>query len=310
MRRDRTFARILFIFSIANVMLAAPAVVRQRGLVTDVPDDQSTDESMPSLETASGVSKTSAGPGLALQEPPESQSGSMHVSPPGSEQDWTGSPPAGSLHQGGVEPATPPPPPAGLHQDWIASHASLSDASLSQYSASPHDADRTPGSLSPQFYDDPPSWTGSPQWSGPPELHDDSPGSGAQPDAWKHVPLRGNPPSGSGAQPLFKDPPWWQNYRPVSGTSSEIEQASSSRLPSSHLRPGEIEAQRMSGPSFGPGWVEVFAAVADAEAKKAEDLAKDKVKPPKGLCGLRCWMQFHPRSFKWSPESDHGHLFL
>jgi hypothetical protein len=38
MRRDKTFARILLIFSIANVVLAAPVVVRQRRFVTDRSD--------------------------------------------------------------------------------------------------------------------------------------------------------------------------------------------------------------------------------------------------------------------------------
>ena len=44
MRRDKTIARILLIFSIANVVLAAPALVRQRGLVTDGSNDKPTDE--------------------------------------------------------------------------------------------------------------------------------------------------------------------------------------------------------------------------------------------------------------------------
>jgi hypothetical protein len=269
MRRDRTFARILLIFSITNVALAAPAVIRQRSLVTDTPDNESTGESMPSLETASGVSETSAGPGSTLQGPPESQSGSMHVSPLGSQQDWTpGSSPVGSLHQNGVEPATPHPPPAGLHQDWAASHASLSDVSLS-----------------PQVHDGPPSGSGSPQLSDPrpgsgtSQLHDGAPaGLGAQPDVSKNVPLRGDTPSGSGAQPLFKDAPWWQNYRPVSEISPEIE----------HEPPTYLVEDSRKWPSFGPGWGETYTATADAYAKEV----KDKAKLPKGFCGLRCWKPF------------------
>jgi hypothetical protein len=45
MRQDKTFARILLIFSIANVILAAPALVQQRRLVTDRTDDELTSES-------------------------------------------------------------------------------------------------------------------------------------------------------------------------------------------------------------------------------------------------------------------------
>jgi hypothetical protein len=44
MRQDKTFARILLIFSIANVILAAPALLRQRSLVTNRADDKPTGE--------------------------------------------------------------------------------------------------------------------------------------------------------------------------------------------------------------------------------------------------------------------------
>ena len=320
MRRKKTVARVLLIFFIANVVLAAPAVVRQRSLVTDVPDDESTDESMPSLMTASDVSETS---------PPPSQAGSLHESPPGSEKDWTPGSPVGSLHQDGAEPAAP----AGLHQDWIASHASLSDVSLSQDLESPHDSDSALVPEAPQLHYVSPSYFSSPTSGTPPSQDDPRPGSGspplhnddslagpgAQPGIWKDVPLRSgaqpsyqtlppaseaaplhdeplpgpgaaplhnNPLSGSGAQPLHEDlHPSWQNYRPV----TEIEQVPSSRLQSSHLQPGALEAPRVSGASLGFEWEEAFNAAAEAEAKEAED----KVKPPKGLCGLRCWMQFY-----------------
>ena len=42
MRRDKTFAGILLIFSIANVVLTAPASMRQRRLVTYRTDDEQT----------------------------------------------------------------------------------------------------------------------------------------------------------------------------------------------------------------------------------------------------------------------------
>ena len=44
MRRDKTVARIILLFSIANLVLAAPALVRQRRLVIDRADDGPTDE--------------------------------------------------------------------------------------------------------------------------------------------------------------------------------------------------------------------------------------------------------------------------
>ena len=125
-----------------------------------------------------------------------------------------------------------------------------------------------------------PSYQALPPASEAAPLHDEPlPGPGA-------APLHNNPLSGSGAQPLHEDLHLsWQNYRPV----TEIEQAPSSRLQSSHLQPGALEVPRVSGASLGFEWEEAFNAAAEAEAKEAED----KVKPPKGLCGLRCWMQFY-----------------
>ena len=45
MRQDKTLAQILLIFSIINVVLAAPALVQRRRLVTDRADDEPTGES-------------------------------------------------------------------------------------------------------------------------------------------------------------------------------------------------------------------------------------------------------------------------
>ena len=45
MRRDKTLARVLLIFSISSVVLAAPALLRQRRLVTDRADGEPMDES-------------------------------------------------------------------------------------------------------------------------------------------------------------------------------------------------------------------------------------------------------------------------
>ena len=371
MRRDKTFAQILLIFSIAHVVLGAPALVRQRSIEPDVPDNGPTDGSMPgpSLVTAPDVSEA----------PP----------PPGSEQDSAPGPSAGSSHQGGVQPAAPPTPPDGLHQDSTASHASLSDMSVSQDSTSSHDAEIAPWSGRPQLhyvsssYFSPPASLNPPSqrpgsWA--PPVHDDDnslAGSGAQRKYW-FVPLGDSPPrppSGSGAHSsYYNDPPppaskaaqlynsppppaseaaqlhnsppppaseaaqlhnsppptsgvaqlhdelpsgpvdaplpdappsmpWWHTL----GHASEIEQAPST-VSSLRLEPEALEAPRVSTASLGSGWAEAFAVAAEAEAKEVAAQAAKKAKPPKGLCGLRCWMQFYPRSFfKSSPERDHGH---
>jgi hypothetical protein len=67
MRRDKTVARVLLIFSIASVVLAAPALVRQRRLVTDRADDEPTDES----EQAHGLLAEPVHHGV-LRRPPQS----------------------------------------------------------------------------------------------------------------------------------------------------------------------------------------------------------------------------------------------
>jgi hypothetical protein len=411
MRRDKTFARILLIFSIAHVVLAAPAVVRQRGLVPNVPDNELTDEPVPSLETAPDVSETS---------PPPSQAASLHEPSVGLEQGSAPGSPAGSSHQDGVELAAPPTQPAGSHQDWTPSHGPSSDVPLSQDLASSHDAEFTPLSGSPESHYAPLVPHYSPPTPGTSSLHDDSlarpgvqpsglesvplgdsppSGSGVQPSRWDDSPpsvasgsgvqplskdppwwqniaieqaspsglssfhsepgatllhddlssgseaqplskdppwwqnfdhvseieegsplhsepgalgaasLHDNLPSGSGPQPLFKDPPWWQNFDHV----SEIEEGSPL-----HSEPGALGALGAaslhdnlpsgSGPQplfKDPPWWLNYGLDAEAEAKEAAD----KVKPPKGLCGLRCWMRSYPRSFKSSPERDHGHRF-
>ena len=82
MLRDKTVARIILIFSIANVVLAAPALVLQRRLVTDGSDDEPTDEQ---------------------GQAPGSLAGSVHqdgVVPAASPPSGTGSLPAGSKQDG------------------------------------------------------------------------------------------------------------------------------------------------------------------------------------------------------------------
>jgi len=83
MRLDKTFARILLIFSTANVVLAAPAVVRQRSFVTDRSDDESTDKSTPLLAKAidsyhASQSSATSGSVPVAQGPAPSLDGSVH----------------------------------------------------------------------------------------------------------------------------------------------------------------------------------------------------------------------------------------
>ena len=84
MRRDKTFARILLILSIAIVVLAAPAVVRQRRFVIDRSGDESTDEStLLPYEMIDNyfTSQSSATSGIVAQGPPPSMAGSLHQDP-------------------------------------------------------------------------------------------------------------------------------------------------------------------------------------------------------------------------------------
>ena len=64
MRRDKTVARVLLILSIASVVLAAPALLPQRRLVTDRADNEPTDES----EQAHGVLPAAPPPSVGLPD--------------------------------------------------------------------------------------------------------------------------------------------------------------------------------------------------------------------------------------------------
>ena len=183
MRRDKTFAQILLIFSIAHVVIAAPAVVQQRSLVRGVPDSGSTDELALSLGTASDVSET---------PPPPSQAASLHEPRAGSEQN-----PA---------LATPPPPPATEHQDWTPSHGSLSNVPLSQDLAPSHDAEsrlQPPQWKLVQSADTPMSGSGAPSSSHP--GHGTPGGATPEHDDFKI--------SEWGVHGLYNKPAPWQNDR-------------------------------------------------------------------------------------------------
>ena len=150
MRRDKTFARILFIFSIANVVLAAPAV-RQRRFITD----RYSDESTPLLDNLIDSYSTS-------------QSSVTQASPPSS---------AGSLHQDSapvsVDPQLNDPQP-------VSGTSELHDDTPSSLGNPPSQDDAPQTSVAAQLKNDPLPGTGSQA------LHDDIHPSWHDHD-WQHV---------------------------------------------------------------------------------------------------------------------------
>ena len=132
MRRDKTFARILLIFSIANVVRAAPALVRQRRLVADRAENGPAEEPEAAPESLAGsIHQNEVVPaappsvpgseyGTPLESKQDSESGSSnvpvhqdrvvlpplsevvsaHQSPAGSENDGELWPSDGPVHQG------------------------------------------------------------------------------------------------------------------------------------------------------------------------------------------------------------------
>jgi hypothetical protein len=132
MRRNITVARILLIFSIANVVLAAPASVRQRGLVTDGSDDEPTEEQA----QAGSVHQDGVVP-AAL---PPSEAGSL---PAGSKQDGKLASSGGPSFQY-LESYFDSPSAAGSEQDG---KLASSDGPLYQHLESYFDLPSAAGSL-------------------------------------------------------------------------------------------------------------------------------------------------------------------
>ena len=116
MRRDKTVARILLIFSIANVVLAAPAFVRQRHLVTDRGDDEPTDESNTDAQSNGPVRQNSVSYSYSSASLSGSEPGSGLDSLGGYSDNEDPSPNSWpSLHQDSV----PRPPSGSLNQDLV-----------------------------------------------------------------------------------------------------------------------------------------------------------------------------------------------
>jgi hypothetical protein len=182
MRRDKTFTRILLIFSIANVVLAAPAVMRQRRLVTDRSGDESTDKSTPLLNDlidSYSASQSSAASGSVAQ-----------ASPPSSAESW---------HQDSAMASVAP--QSNDPQPW-------SETSESHYAAPAYVPPFTSGNRDPPSQHDPPPET---------EMQ---PLFGNQPQASEAAQLHDDKLPASGAQPIFEDShPSWHDFRP--GTEIE-----------------------------------------------------------------------------------------
>ena len=197
MRRDKTVARILLIFSIANVVLAAPALVRQRRLVTDRGDDEPTDESNPDAPSNGPVRQNSVSYSYSSAD-----STSLSGSEPGSRLESLGG-------YSDDEDSTPNSPPS-LHQDFVPRPPS---GSLNQ--------DSVPVSGGPESHDDLPSVSGGPRLQPAPYqwwLHTDE----RPPSQWEvgesshtkeesHTVPKMLPPVPE-AQPLQDEKnPWWHD---------------------------------------------------------------------------------------------------
>jgi hypothetical protein len=229
MRRNNIVARFPLIFSITNVVLAAPALVPQRRLVTDRADDEPTDES----EQALG----------SLAEPVH-QDGVVSATPPsgwlpaGSEESPSDSQVQQVLHWLDEVLGKPLSPISPLHPDYMleppfgSSHQNLAPVSGAPDSPESHD-DLPIVHGGPRLQPAPFPWWLHTTERPPSQFEVGEPSSSVDTEAPERF------PPASGAQQLHDDTtPWWHDLDPV----TDIEH------------------------------------------------------------------HFH-RSFKWSPERDHGHRF-
>ena len=204
MRQDKIVARILLIFSIANAVLAAPGVVRQR--LFDRAGDKSTDESesVSSLGSGSGYL-----PDSEVPSDPETSSG-PETPPLLSNDDDTSS----SIHSS----------PAFDTDHYYSDQLSEShfDSITESWDGWPlHSGSAgVPASGSQQLNDPPPT-------SGRPPSQDHPPPESET--AQLHNPL-----PGSGDQPLHDDSlPWWHDYFPM--TMPVIEEVEEDKVKSKGL---------------------------------------------------------------------------
>ena len=305
MRQDKTVARILLIFSIANVVLAAPASVRQRRLVTDGSDDEPMDQpgQAPGPLAGSLPAESEQDGKLASSDGPLYQHLENYFDLPSA---------AGSEHDGKLASSDGP-----LYQH-LESYFDLPPASGSLYaSAAGSEQNWRPASLDGTAHQ---GWVSQP--NSPPRLPSGWPSdydSALAPDSLSglhqySVPVSGAPPSHDDLSQAFgglrlKDGPVpslpHTDWRPTSnwemGESSSAHTGSgapeSSVLKSGvqpwdedmlgwhNLNPAmDIDQASTGGKSQESAWSEVEADVADEVA------------------------HLH-RSFERSPERDHGHHF-
>ena len=277
MRRNKTVTQILLIFSIANLLLAAPAGVQQRGLVTNGPDDDSADGSI--HQDVMPESSGSRSPQLNDPLPtPES-------TPLQDELARSGAPPL----YGDSLPASEA---AQLHNNppQASEAAQLHDDPLARPGAAPFPNDSPSVSGARLMGEDVhPSWHGW-TWTPVTEIEElpPSPKAPTRKIEWPPIP------------PPFR----WPDSPPSLSLKSEAPKIQRPPLPPPFRWPSKaLGASRGSGGSSS-GWTEALDAAAEAEAKGT----LDHVKPPKGFCLFRCLMPYR-RSFEWSPERDLGHHF-
>ena len=143
MRWDKTLARILLIFSITNVALAAPAIrVRHLDVASATPekragsDNEATDgsESMPALVSDSDESRHLSD----FESPDDPQPGSPSGSSHDSLQGWPPTSPAASFHEGDAPYLYDPPTEAVWWSHGAGDSASYHDSVPSSPSGSSH----------------------------------------------------------------------------------------------------------------------------------------------------------------------------
>jgi hypothetical protein len=192
MHWNKTFAGILLIFSIANVVLAAPALIRQRHFVTDRADDEPTGES--NLDPAGSVHQEVV---PAVTPPPVGSPTGSEKSPTLSEM-WSDGSLLDYLAESSSNEDSVPNSPSTLHQDSVP---------VSGAPAAPQLHDDLPlVSGSPRLQDRPFPWWLYTDWR-PPGTYEVGESSHTASHAQMLPPA---PPSG--AQPLHDDALWFHEH--------------------------------------------------------------------------------------------------
>ena len=297
MRRDKIVARILLIFSIANAVLAAPAVVRQ-GRFVDRAGDESTDESTPSLGSGSGYSpsyEASPAPDTAPLLTGDSDPTSSFHLPSDFDTDQYYSDQLSSSHFNSMDDSS----------DGVSSGTSHLPASS--------DTSYSPASVAPQLDDDPSSASGSQQLSdfdsdqyyldplSSSHFNSMTESSDGLSSATSHSAasvtsqLEDDPPSVSGSQQLkdvdadqyHLDQPQLDGDPPSASGSQQLNDlphTSGSPPPQDHPEAAQLH-NPLPGPGDRPLYDDLLPSWHDFPIKKVEREEEDKVKS-KESCGL------------------------